>query len=302
MENSDRNIFIILCVSLIFSFFFKQAFSSTIEYQSGKNCLKGNDLSNIVVAGGSITEIIYYLGHQSKITAVDRTSRYPIEAKKLPSIGYVRNLSVEGVLSLNPSIVIGENDMGPATVVEKIISMGIDLRIIPEIQTTEGIYKKVNCVSSIFPESKLAQKRVQNLKESIKNLQILRNRSKGNPKKVMVILSIFGSSPIVAGKDTSGNSFIEILNFKNIANNFSGWKAVGIEHIIKMNPDVILITKRGSRGYDSSQKLADSQIFKYTNAAKKQSIFVLDGMAMLGFSPRTLTLAIDTINLINKHE
>ena len=263
MENSHRNIFIILCVSLIFSFFFKQAFSGTIEYQSGKNCLKGRDLSNIVVAGGSITEIIYYLGHQSKITAVDRTSRYPIEAKKLPSIGYVRNLSVEGVLSLNPSIVIGENDMGPATVVEKIISMGIDLRIIPEIQTTEGIYKKVNCVSSIFPESKLAQKRVQNLKESIKNLQILRNRSKGNPKKVMVILSIFGSSPIVAGKDTSGNSFIEILNFKNIANNFSGWKAVGIEHIIKMNPDVILITKRGSRGYDSSQKLAGQGVFPY---------------------------------------
>ena len=69
-----------------------------------------------------------------------------------------------------------------------------------------------------------------------------------------------------------------------------------------MNPDVILITKRGSRGYDSSQKLANSQIFKYTNAAKKQNIFILDGMAMLGFSPRTLTLAIDTINLINKHE
>ncbi|MBN96574.1 MAG: hypothetical protein CMC56_01510 [Flavobacteriaceae bacterium] len=275
MENSQRNIFIILCVSLIFSFFFKQAFSSTIEYQSGKNCLKGRDLSKIVVAGGSITEIIYYLGHQSKITAVDRTSRYPIEAKKLPSIGYVRNLSVEGVLSLNPSIVIGENDMGPTTVVEKIISMGIDLRIIPEIQTIEGIYKKINCVSSIFPESKLAQKRVQNLKESIKNLQILRNRSKGNPKKVMVILSIFGSSPIVAGKDTSGNSFIEILNFKNIANNFSGWKAVGIEHITKMNPDVILITKRGSRGYDSSQKLADSQIFKYTNAAKKKVFLYL---------------------------
>ena len=128
------------------------------------------------------------------------------------------------------------------------------------------------------------------------------NENKSNPKKVMVILSIFGSSPIVAGKDTSGNSFIEILNLKNIANDFSGWKAVGIEHITKMNPDVILITKRGSRGYDNPQKLANSQMFKYTNAAKKKKFFILDGLAMLGFSPRTLTLAIDTINLINKHE
>ncbi len=97
MENSHRNIFIILCIFLFFSFYSKQIFSSTIEYQSGKSCSKGRDLSNVVVAGGSITETIYYLGHQNKISAVDRTSRYPIEAKKLPSIGYVRNLSVEGV-------------------------------------------------------------------------------------------------------------------------------------------------------------------------------------------------------------
>ena len=293
---------IILFISLTLLFFVKQAFSDPIKLQKDKNCFKGNDISNVVVAGGSITEIIYYLGHQSKIKAVDRTSRYPSDAKKLPSIGYVRNLSVEGVLSLKPSIVIGENDTGPATVVDKVISLGIDLRIIPEIQTTKGIYEKVDCIASIFPKSKFAQERVRNLNKLIKDLQILKGKSKSNPKRVMVILSIFGSSPIVAGKDTSGNSFIEIMNFENIASNFSGWKAVGVEHIIRMNPDVILITKRGSRGYDSPQKLADSQIFKYTKAAKEQSIFILDGMAMLGFSPRTLKLAIDTIQLINKHE
>ena len=96
MENSHRSIFIILC--LFFSFYSKQIFSSTIEYQSGKSCSKGRDLSNVVVAGGSITETIYYLGHQSKISAVDRTSRYPIEAKKLPSIGYCDVLSTAEIL------------------------------------------------------------------------------------------------------------------------------------------------------------------------------------------------------------
>ena len=59
----------------------------------------------------------------------------------------------------------------------------------------------------------------------------------------------------------------------NIANDFSGCKTVGIEHITKMNPDVILITKRGSRGYDNPQKLANSQIFKYTTVAKKKYFY-----------------------------
>ena len=69
MENSNRNVIIIFFLILIFSFFGKQIFSSTIEYQSGKSCSKGRDLSNVVVAGGSITETIYYLDHQSKISA-----------------------------------------------------------------------------------------------------------------------------------------------------------------------------------------------------------------------------------------
>ena len=48
----------------------------------------------------SVAEIIYLLGEEDKIIAADRTSNYPPEALELPSIGYVRALSTEGVLSL----------------------------------------------------------------------------------------------------------------------------------------------------------------------------------------------------------
>ena len=54
-------IFIILC--LLFSFYSKPIFGGTIEYQGDKSCSKGRDLSNVVVAGGSVQETIYYLGH-----------------------------------------------------------------------------------------------------------------------------------------------------------------------------------------------------------------------------------------------
>ena len=76
-------------------------------------CETASNTEKVVVAGGSLTEIMYFLGLQQKIVALDVTSSYPKEAKKLPSIGYVRALSTEGVLSLDPTLVIGENDMGP---------------------------------------------------------------------------------------------------------------------------------------------------------------------------------------------
>nr|GIR51337.1 MAG: hypothetical protein CM15mP61_00460 [Gammaproteobacteria bacterium] len=50
----------------------------------------------VVIAGGSLTEIVYDLKEEEKLIAVDITSNFPPEAKELPSIGYVRALSTEG--------------------------------------------------------------------------------------------------------------------------------------------------------------------------------------------------------------
>ena len=47
-------------------------------------CEESMDASRIVIAGGSITEIIYFLGEQDRIVALDVTSNYPPEAKSLP--------------------------------------------------------------------------------------------------------------------------------------------------------------------------------------------------------------------------
>ena len=56
------------------------------------------DASRIAVAGGSLTEILYELGEQDRIVAVDRTATYPPAARELPQLGYVRNISAEGRL------------------------------------------------------------------------------------------------------------------------------------------------------------------------------------------------------------
>ena len=108
---------------------------------------KASDASRVVVAGGSITEIFYFLGEQDRIVALDVTSNFPPEAKSLPSIGYVRALSAEGLLSMNPSIILGEDDMGPPAVIKQIRETSYDLRIIPEIRTIDGIIEKLSPLS-----------------------------------------------------------------------------------------------------------------------------------------------------------
>ena len=78
---------------------------SFCEQLNENSCSPAKDISRVVIAGGSITEIFYLLGIENKIVALDITSNFPEEAKNFPSIGYVRMLSAEGLLSMNPSIV-----------------------------------------------------------------------------------------------------------------------------------------------------------------------------------------------------
>ena len=113
------------------------------------DCTKAKDASRIVVAGGSITEILF-LNESQNIVAVDTTSNYPEDAKNYPSIGYVRALSTEGVLSLNPTLIIGENDMGPENVLEQLKKTKIELRVLDEKNSIKGIEDKISCIASIL--------------------------------------------------------------------------------------------------------------------------------------------------------
>ena len=136
------------------------------------SCNIANNTSDIVVAGGSITEILYFLNEEDRILGVDVTSNFPKETSKLPSIGYVRSLSTEGILSLNPKLILGENDMGPPLVIDQIKEVGVDLRIISEEQTAMGIIEKISCIASIIGIQDKAQEEIKNkLMPKLKDLK-----------------------------------------------------------------------------------------------------------------------------------
>ena len=70
----------------------------------------------IVCVSKQLNEMIFALGKGRDIVAVDLSSTYPDSAKLLPTVGYHRMLSAEGIISMKPDLVLHDNDMGPANV------------------------------------------------------------------------------------------------------------------------------------------------------------------------------------------
>ncbi len=70
----------------------------------------------VISTDAGITELMFALGLDKQLVAVDVTSQLPPDYPKLANIGYHRTLSAEGLLSLNPTIVIGSEHTGPENV------------------------------------------------------------------------------------------------------------------------------------------------------------------------------------------
>ncbi len=261
-------------------------------------CEKAMDSSRITAAGGSITEIIYFLEQESRLIAVDVTSNYPKSAMNLPSIGYVRALSAEGVLSLDPTLIIGENDMGPPSVIDQINRTNVETRVLPEIHSASGIIQKIECVGKMigmkkneidFYNNKLL-KQVSQLENSI---------SDAEGKKIIYILSMQSGSPLIAGSNTSGDGLISLAGGINPLSSFEGWKPVGTESIIQAEPDLIIISERGLKGFGTIEELSNHPALYLTPAARNNNILALDGMASLGFGPRTIDTALQIAKILN---
>ena len=278
-------------LTIIFNFIFVLKAENFFD----TDCSIADDHSRIIIAGGSLTEIVFFLGLEDKLIGVDITSNFPESAKEIPSIGYVRTLSAEGILSLEPSLILGENDMGPPMVIDQIQKTSVDLRIIPEKRSVIGILEKINCIGSIINYKSEASTLINDkLIAKVDELLRLQKTNSTKNTKAMLILSMGGTSPVVAGKNTSGNGFINMIGAQNIFVSHEGWKPVNEESILKNNPDIIIIPKREVHKNSSIKLFLDSSHLKKTKAVKNNNIISEDAMAMLGFGPRTIDIALKT--------
>ena len=131
-----------------------------------------------------------------------------------------------------------------------------------------------------------------NLKKIVEDLEKFQGDKIFEKKRVMLILSMQGTSPIVAGLGTSGDGFIKMTGAINVFESFKGWKPVSEEAIIESDPDYFIIPSRDMHKNSDVKSLTSNPIFKNTKAGSKENFIFEDSMAMLGFGPRTIITAL----------
>ncbi|TPN48297.1 hemin ABC transporter substrate-binding protein [Mesorhizobium sp. B1-1-9] len=244
-----------------------------------------SDPSKIAAIGGSITEIVYALGEEKRLVARDSTSRYPKAALDLPDVGYMRALSPEGVLSVNPTGILALQGSGPREAVDVLKKTSIPFIEVPEHYSHEGIVEKVLIVGKALGVDAKAEVLARELDAKLKAAE-RQTASIKERKRVLFVLSIQGGKILAAGSDTAADGMVRLAGGVNAIEGFSGYKQLSDEAIITARPDVILMMSNAGPPVSDDELFGNPSIAS-TPAGVARKLVRIDGGYLLGFGPRT---------------
>lgn len=240
----------------------------------------------LISLGGSVTEIVVALGAGHRLVARDTTSNHPDSVLALPDVGYLRALSPEGVLALDPGLILAEEGAGPPEAVAVLQAAGVPFVLIPGEPTPAGIAVKIRAVGAALGLQAQAGELAATVEAGLAEAAA-RAAAVTAPQRVLFVLALQGGRVMAGGRGTAAEGIIALAGGTNAAGGFDGYRQMTDEAVIAAAPDVILMMDReGDLTLANAEVLAHPALSQ-TPAAAAGAILRMDGMLMLGFGPRT---------------
>lgn len=225
-----------------------------------------------VSAGGALSEWVSALGGEAKLVGVDTTSQHPESLKALPSIGYQRSLSAEGILSLRPQILIGTEEMGPPPVISQVRAAGVKVELFSAQADFPTLQKNVTHLGQLLGAEAHAAQLLQSYQQQLdaQKSRVTSDQLKAQAPGVLLLLGHAGGKPLIAGKDTAADWLLQQAGGHNLATH-TGYKPFSVESLASLDPEVLVVSDRALTG-----DAAKAALFKQGNP-----VSVTDRMLMI---------------------
>jgi iron complex transport system substrate-binding protein len=272
-----NKITILLLVAVIFS-----ACRSNQENTASEQLA---DSTRIVSMNGTLSEIVAGLGLEKQIVGVDVTSNYPESLKDKPKIGHNRNMNAEGIMALQPDLVIGMASEASPQLLAQLKAAGIKTLLFNQEFSVDGARTLIKAVGDSLKSPVKADSLINQFDTELgkSKQQITEGQEK---PKVLFIYARGTGSMMVGGKGTQVAKVVELAGGQNAVTGFEEYKPLTAEALVQANPDVILLFDGGLESVGGVDGLAKVQGIQQTKAGKNKKIITMDGSLLTNFGPR----------------
>lgn len=211
----------------------------------------------------SITESLYMLGEKENVVGITTFCRRVSYKQRV--IGTYLEPNIEEIVRLNPDFVFISKEGTRKEIVENLERFKLKVVVFDPTNSFEDIKKQFLSIASFVGKKSVAQKIIKDYEN-----KLLSFRRKSSKK----VLCVLGLQPLIVASE---RSYIgEIIRFaggENIVKSEIKYPQMNIEQIIKLGPEVILLSDMG---------VEEKEIRKFFSqyndipAVKNNKIFVLE--------------------------
>lgn len=263
--------------------------SAAVLLTAGTAFADGQPGDRVVCVSKQINEFIYAIGAENHLVAHDLTSVYPPALRKLPSVGYHRALSAEGIISMRPSVFLTDGNVGPQAVLDQLRKVGIPIKVMPPGKTMAGAQALLVELGKYFHREKAAAKVLAKWRSDMAAVREASKQWAGKPRP-RVLLIHFGqiiNNYLAVNRGTPADQIIEWAGGVNAMTKVGGMTRLTPEMIAKAAPDIIIANNVAFDRYGSVKKFEQMPGVALTPAGRNGRIYRVPEQAIIYFGPRT---------------
>jgi len=254
---------------------------------SNKDEKTGNK-ERIICISKQYSEIIFALGAGKDIAAVDISSTYPPEVRRLPTVGYHRALSAEGVLAARPTLILHDNNIGPEHVVKQLEDLKIPMKVFnTKAEDIEGTKVLIKEIGAYFHKEPRADSLCKKLDADMHHALTQSMQYNDTPKVLVIHFRQASNIYLVITRKNTAAKMIGWAGGQVIADDQRGMKQLSAEVVAASDPDVILLTDFGYDRLGSVKKIRELPGVAGTKAAKTGRIYRVEEHDLVYLGPRT---------------
>ncbi len=235
----------------------------------------------VVSLSPSTTEAIFAIGAGGLLVGRSRYCDHPPEAALLPAVGGFADPSVEAIVALRPTIVVGaRGPAGPA--LDKTLRARGIATTFPETESMAQIEAMIEDLGRRLGHAGDAARVVDGLRA--RRAAIAAAVASRPPVRA---LFLFDAGPIVAaGPGSFPDELVRLAGGVNVVDAGGAYPTLGLERVLALDPDVILDATAAAHGGGGVSALAAAPGFRELRAVRAGRVRTLDGATALRPGPR----------------